>query len=152
MEIDREIQQKKFDNDRHRARVNLLLTASWLTGEMKTFLEPYDITPKQFNILRILRGQHPGTVAIEEVRGRMIDRMSDVSRIIDRLVQKELVAKQPCRNDRRSTRVSITEAGLALLQRVDEQKEQLEASLRRLSDEETRQLNALLDKLRGDIV
>lgn len=137
-----------YQNEWHKLRVNLLTSASWLTHEMHRFLQPYGITQKQFNILRILRG-HKGEVplSILEVRQKMLDRMSDASRIIDRLAQKGLLYKKPCTNDKRTTRILITEAGLQLLSQIDDNYTAMDQLLRGLTLEDARQLNAILDKL-----
>lgn len=151
MRIEEEIRHGQgWDHEWHRLRVNLLYSAGWLTHLARDFLAPFEITPKQFNILRILRLDHPAEIPVLEVRERMIDRMSDVSRLIDRLSQKGLVAKRPCAEDKRSQRVKITPAGLDLLAQVDAQMVELDRVVQRLSAEEAHTLNHLLNKMRGD--
>lgn len=92
MEIEKEIVQSKFENSYQKAIINIVFTQSWLMSNMRQILEPYDITPQQFNVLRILRGQYPKPATLNLVKERIIDKMSDVSRIVDRLVKKTLLS------------------------------------------------------------
>lgn len=150
MKIEEAIQQKKFKSEHHKATVNLMYTASWINSQHKDFFKPYDITVQQFNVLRILRGRYPEPATISLLRERMIDKMSDVSRIVERLKQAGLVSRCECEQDRRQVDIRISDAGLALLARIDESSDQLEMNFSsRLSLEEVQQLNALLDKVRG---
>ncbi|MFT3702224.1 MAG: MarR family transcriptional regulator [Agriterribacter sp.] len=114
----------------------------------KRFFDPEDITPQQFNILRILRGSFPVPISTLKIRERMLDKMSDTSRIVDRLVIKELVDKKPCATDKRLVDISITDKGKALLERLDGKNEEMDALLDGLETEEIMQLNHLLDKIR----
>jgi MarR family multiple gene transcriptional regulator MgrA len=150
MKIQEAIQQKTFANEQHKLRANILHTASWLNCKIKDFLNPYDITAKQFNILRILRGQHPQAIGIMQIRDRMIDKMSDTSRLIERLQKKGLVEKKPSAQDKRQSDVRITPQGLSLLAEIDGKLYGLdEATCSALTDAEAAQLNGLLDKLRN---
>jgi len=149
MKIKDAIQQRKFQNEWHKLRVNLLYSSSWLSGNIKAFIEPFGITQKQFNILRILRGQHPEEITILDIRNRMIDKMSDASRMVDRLAKKDLLLKRPCTEDKRQTRVRISPAGLELLQQIDSEMNRMDEILFNLSEEEAHTLNHLLDKMRG---
>lgn len=146
--LEKEISQSKFENQYHKLRANILFTSGWLRGEIKEFLDPYDITPQQFNILRILRGAQPEYLSTKEICGRMIDKMSDTSRLVDRLQAKGLVYKKQCDFDGRKIRVFITDNGLDLLNKIDAEKHQLNKILKNLSEEEAETLNDLLDKLR----
>lgn len=150
MGIENEIKQKKFSSEYHKLRVNVIHSASWMKGLMKDFLDPFDITQKQFNILRILRGQSKegSGLAIQEIRERMIDKMSDASRLVDRLVAKGLIEKNPCENDKRHNRAKITNKGLELLLLIDKSMNDLDESLAGLKIEEAALLNELLDKMR----
>ena len=151
MRLEEQLQQTTFDNAMHRLRVDILYSAGWLANQIKGFLSPYGITQKQFNILRILRGAHPDMMPIEEVRNRMIDKSSDVSRILDRLISKKLVKKKPCTIDKRSNRVCITDEGLALLREIDSNIQNLDSITNNLNQQEAEQLCALLEKMRvGD--
>ena len=146
--IEERLSQKKFQNPNHKIRVNLLHTASWLKGEVTKFLQPYEITQGQFNILRILRGEYPEAISTLQIRERMIDSKSDTSRMVDRLCKKNLLLKKPCTHDKRLVNVYITEDGLALLEKIDGNMEDLDAVTDNLDERELKLLNYLLDKLR----
>ena len=150
MRLEDAIQTRSFTSEYHRLRVNLLYTTHWLEGQLKGVLDPFGITRKQFNILRILRG-HKGKLplSILDIRERMIDATSDVSRMVDRMDRKGLVKRKPCTQDKRVTRVKITERGLSLLSQIDEHKAELDRVLGELGEKEASQLNQLLDKIRG---
>jgi DNA-binding MarR family transcriptional regulator len=148
MSIEEEIKQEKFSSPHHKAVINLIYTANWLTSRQQDFFKPYNITGQQFNILRILKGQHPKTISATEIKLRMLDKNSDVSRLLDRLVAKNLVVKKACPNDRRAADVSITEEGLSLLKAIDKQQADMDHILT-LSETEAKQLSDLLDKSRG---
>lgn len=148
MNIEDEIQQSKFKSAHQKAIINLIYTTNWFQARHQDFLKPFDITIQQFNILRILRGQHPKSISGTEIKSRMLDRNSDVSRLLDRLATKQLVAKKISADDKRATDVSITEEGLKLLATLDNQPMNIDTFLS-LTDEEALQLSNLLDKSRG---
>lgn len=150
MKIEEAINQKHFRNDWQRATVNLLYTHNWVENKVKTLLKPHGITPQQFNVLRILRGQFPKPVTTSVIRERMLDKMSDASRIVDRLCKKELVERKICPNDKRLVDVVITEKGLKLLKAIDFHTDKLDIAQNNLTQEEAIQLSNLLDKMRGD--
>lgn len=150
MEIEKEIHQQSFRNARQKAMVNLLYTYGWAIEKIKHFLAQEDITHQQYNILRILRGAHPQPLSTLQIRERMLDKMSDTSRIVDRLVLKELVQKSTCPKDKRLVDVVITEKGQALLQKLDEQSDDMDTIMSNLTVEEAGTLSGLLDKLRGN--
>src|SRR5919107_3092423 len=109
MGIEKDIQQMKFRNEYQKAVINLIYTSNWMRERTAGILEEEDITPQQFNILRILRGSHPKPLSTLQIRERMLDKMSDTSRIVDRLVTKGLVKKTTCPQDKRLVDVLITE-------------------------------------------
>lgn len=148
MKIEDEIKQPKFRSNHQKALLNLLYTASWLQGSQQNFFKPFKITAQQFNILRILKGQHPAAISATEIKARMLDKNSDVSRLLDRLVRKNLITKSTCPNDKRATDVTIAEAGLALLETLEKYQNEIDGVLA-LSDAEALQLSDLLDKARG---
>lgn len=149
MGIEKDVQTVKFTNEYHRASVNLIYTYNWLRDRMTFFFEEEDITSQQFNILRILRGSHPQPLSTLQIRERMLDKMSDTSRIVDRLIKKNLVKKLSCKTDRRLVDITITEEGMKLLQRIDEKQDKLDAILKNLTKKEASALSDLLDKIRG---
>lgn len=151
MRLEDEIKQKNpFKTARERAIVNLLFTTNWLVAHQKRTFKPFGITLQQFNVLRILRGQYPNPISTSDIRDRMLDRMSDVSRIVDRLVKKRLVIRKPCKADKRLVDVVINEAGLELLQQIDEDVN-IRSFAQGLNEEQASQLNDLLDQFRSGI-
>jgi MarR family transcriptional regulator, 2-MHQ and catechol-resistance regulon repressor len=149
MRIEKEIHQQTFRNNKQKVMINLLYTYGWLIEQIKTFLAPEDITHQQYNILRILRGSHPKPLSTLQIRERMLDKMSDTSRIVDRLIVKDLVKKSTCPTDKRLVDVVITEKGQELLARLDAQTDVMDHIVGLLSDEEAETLSRLLDKLRN---
>jgi DNA-binding MarR family transcriptional regulator len=148
MGIDKDIHQNKFRNEHQRASLNLLFTYGWMMERIKHFLASEDITPQQFNILRILRGSYPQPLSTLQIRERMLDKMSDTSRIVDRLVLKGFVKKGACKKDRRLVDVIISEKGKALLEQLDARERELDDILGNLTFKEAQTLNELLDKMR----
>ncbi len=149
MEIEKELLQKAFRNNYHKAEVNLFFTYNWLYEHRSKILKQHGLTIQQFNILRILRGQHPKPATIKLLKERMIDKMSDASRIVEKLRTKQLVDRQICKNNRRNVDVYITQSGLDLLNNIDKRNNEMDDFMSRLQSGEVEQLNYLLDKLRG---
>ena len=149
MGIEKDIYQQKFRNDHQRVYINLFYTYGWLMEKIKQILGASDITPQQFNILRILRGSHPTPLSTLQIRERLLDKMSDTSRIVDRLLIKKLVVKKSNRLDKRLVDISITEQGLSLLLMLDERDKEMDSIVNNLSKEEAIQLSILLDKIRA---
>ena len=147
MSLESDIQQK-FRNESQKAILNILYTSYFIQDKMNMLFKEYDITRQQYNVLRILRGQHPGHASVNLIRDRMLDKMSDASRIVERLRLKELVIRKSAEKDERAVEVTITDAGLKLLAEMQEAVDKFESLLNSLSEEETRQLNILLDKIR----
>ena len=144
--IEDEIRQKKFTSVHQKAVINLIYTSNWLQNLQQEFFKSFGITGQQFNILRILKGQSPGSISGTEIKSRMLDRNSDVSRLLDRLASKNLITKQTCPNDKRASDVRITAEGLALLNEINKTRKQ--DRVLSLSDEEAERLSDLLDKAR----
>ena len=149
MGIEKEIHQQNFRNQRQKALINLLYTYGWAIERIKIFLAQEDITHQQYNILRILRGAHPQPLSTLQIRERMLDKMSDTSRIVDRLIVKELVKKSTCNRDKRLVDVEITEKGQELLKKLDARADDMDSMVNGLSEEEAETLSYLLDKLRS---
>lgn len=148
MGIQKEIKQSQFRNERLKGLVNIIFTYGWAKNKIKKNLKPYGITMQQFNVLRILNGQYPKPISTSEIRTRMLDKMSDASRIVDRLCKKGLAERQDCTHDKRLVDVLITEHGRHLISIIDEKAEIFDQLLGNLSEEEALQLNELLDKIR----
>ena len=149
MRIEEEIHQKKFRNEYQKASINLIYTNNWLTTKQKRFFAEHDITLQQYNVLRILRGQYPGSISTSAIRGRMLDRSSDASRIVDRLTKQGLVEKKICPTDKRLVDVTISEKGLKLLEKIDQSIDELDHAVGNLTVGEAQELNRLLDKIRS---
>jgi len=148
MGIEQDISQAKFRSIYQKATINFIYTFNWMNEKIKNMLDQYDITPQQFNILRILRGAGK-PISTLQIRQRMLDKMSDTSRIVDRLIKKELVKKVVCEGDRRLVDVSISDNGLQLLERIDLLQDEMDAVFKNLTDDEVIMLNNLLDKIRS---
>jgi DNA-binding MarR family transcriptional regulator len=148
MGIEKDISQSKFRNEYQKATINLIYTFNWMNERIKTMLDKYDITPQQFNILRILRGAGK-PISTLQIRQRMLDKMSDTSRIVDRLLKKELVRKVICEGDRRLVDVTISESGLKLLESIDAHQDDMDSVFKNLDEEQAATLNILLDKIRS---
>lgn len=148
MKIEDEIKQQKFKTPHQKAVLNLIYTTSWMQGRQKDIFKPFGITLQQFNILRILRGQHPNSTSATEIKSRMLDKNSDVSRLLDRLLAKKVITKRVSPNDKRAADVNLTEEGLELLKAIDKKQAQIDNVLL-LTEEEALILSDLLDKSRG---
>lgn len=150
MGIEEDIKQgKKYDNVYEKLIVNILFTNGWIIDEQSRIFKPYGITTPQYNVLRILRGQYPDACTVNTIIDRMLDRMSNASRIVDRLENKELVERKVCKTDRRAKDVLITEKGLAILNGVDNAMILWMKKLELVTDKEAHQMNDSLDKLRS---
>lgn len=148
MTIEQAIKQKTpFKNEWHRAMVNLFFTSNWVGDQVKNQLKSHDITPQQYNVLRILRGAG-GPISTSDIRDRLLDKMADASRMVERLCQKKLVERNVCPYDKRLVDVVITVEGANLLAEIDQHQEMLGSPLNTLTEEEAKTLNDLLDKLR----
>ncbi|HEY8734338.1 MAG TPA: MarR family transcriptional regulator [Puia sp.] len=147
MTLEKDINQHVFRSEYQKSIINLIYTFNWVNEKLNRSFEPFEITQQQFNILRILRGAAEPLSTLQ-IRQRMLDKMSDTSRIVDRLVKKGLVKKSVCREDRRLVDVLLTDKGKKLLQTMDGLNEEMESIFKYLNEEEARQLNILLDKIR----
>jgi MarR family 2-MHQ and catechol resistance regulon transcriptional repressor len=150
MGIEKDIQQSKFRSPHQKAAINLIYTLGWMKDQMKSFFDEEDITPQQFNILRILRGSFPTPLSTLQIRERMLEKMSDTSRIVDRLITKGLVKKLTCKADKRLVDVIITDKGKKLLERLDTRQDEMDSILQNISTEEAEVLSNLLDKIRNN--
>lgn len=148
MGIEKDIQQAKFRNAHQKAGINLIYTLAWLKEKTKLIFEAEGITSQQFNILRILRGSFPQPLSTLQIRERMLEKMSDTSRIVDRLIAKGLVKKITCKQDRRLVDVIITDKGKKLLDRLDTRQDEIDGVLSNLSEKDANILSDLLDKIR----
>lgn len=150
MAIEDEIRQGKFASEYHKAAINILLTSAWVYRNNAARLKPFSITPEQFNVMRILRGSMPLPMRLADIACRMIDRSSNATRLVEKLRTKGLVKRERCEDNRREVDISITDKGLAILKKIDDQEQEWVATLKGITPAEARELNRLLDKLRTD--
>ncbi len=148
MSIEKDINQQKFRSEYQKSVINLIFTYHWMNEQVKKVFDQYEVTSQQFNILRILRGAGV-PISTMQIRQRMLDKMSDTSRIVDRLIKKGLVKKNTCKSDRRLVDVVITAKGKKLLEKLDLNAVQMDSVMKNLSMTEAKSLNQLLDKIRS---
>lgn len=146
--IEEEIKQNKFKSEYQKALINLFYTTNWISAYHKKFFSKYDLSPEQFNVLRILRGQNPKPSSIQLINERMLDKMSNVSRLVEKLRLKGLISRHASKGDRRQVDVKISDKGLELLSQMDAELDILQKNNQNISEAEASKLNAILDKLR----
>ena len=149
MRIEEEIKQATFKSIYQKAFINVVYTAGWIQVQEAAIFRKFGLTLPQFNILRILRGQHPQPATVNLLIERMLDKTSNASRIVDKLEMKGLVTRTQCEHDRRTVDVLITKLGLNLLKTIDQKGEDVITGLNNLTEEEAVVLNRLLDKIRS---
>ncbi len=150
MGIEEDLKQgKEYENPYEKLIVNIMFTNSWLMDQQNQIFKPFGLTAPQYNVLRILRGQYPEPCTVNTLIERMIDRMSNASRIVDRLEVKDMVERTVCKTDRRAKDVLITERGLLLLEKVDAALEQWLGTLDEVSADKAAEMSLNLDLLRG---
>jgi len=148
MGFEEDIKQTKKINDYQKGIANLVLTYNHVISQLESFIDEYDLTLPQYNILRILRGQHPAPSTNNLIKERIIHRNSDVTRIIDRLISKGLVERTGCCDDRRKVDILISQEGLRILNEIDNRIDVIENLLSGLDSSEIATFNSLLDKIR----
>lgn len=150
MKIEDAIMQKRFKSEFHKAHINVLFTAAWLSQQTTKLLKPFNISWQQFNILRILRGMHPQPATIKQLTERMIDKMSNASRLVEKLKQKGLVERLACEHDRRRVDIVITSKGLELIDVASKViDDSIDKDMKRISPQQALLLNDILDRLRN---
>lgn len=148
MTIETAIKQSKFASPYHKLLVNITYTANWLMNRQMEILRPFELSPQQYNVLRILKGSYPESMHVQDISERMLDKTSNTSRLIDKLASKELVFKRLCRNDRRAVDIVITGSGLELLETTTPLIVSLEEFLHHICPEEVEKLSNVLDSFR----
>jgi len=149
MGIEQDIQQPNFRNEFQKMGINLLFTANWLNEHIGKILSDEGVTQQQYNILRILRGSATPLSTLK-IRERMLDKMSDTSRIVDRLIAKELVVKNTCEKDKRLVDITLSPKGISLVDQLDQYNERIDALLKGINESEAQLMNQILDKIRID--
>lgn len=149
MTIEKAINQKQFANPHQKMMVNIAYTHSYLAGIINNDLKPYGLSAEQYNVLRILRGVHPDFLSVWEITARMINKMSNASRLVEKLRKKELVERKISVEDKRLVDITITKKGLKLLKQIDENLSDMQNIFGHLSVEEVECVSSILDKLRA---
>lgn len=148
MKIQQAIKQGVFKSEYQKLVINIIYTGSWIGQQTADLLKPHNLTIQQYNVLRILRGQYPQPATVNLIIERMLDKMSNASRIVDKLIEKDLVSRNYSKDDRRCVDVIITSKGLKLLEEIDKEEKYWYRRFTTLSETEAAKLNSLLDKLR----
>jgi len=148
MKLQEAIRTDNFRSEQHKATLNIMYTAYWLKTHVSAVMKEHGITTEQFNVMRILRGKHPEAMCIKDISSRMLEKSSNVPRIIDRLVAKKLVKRSTSREDKRETLIVLTETGLAQLSIVNEALEKRTPEILELSEDDAQKLNRILDDMR----
>ena len=148
VKLEEALKSTRFRDPQQKAALNCLYTAWWLKSIISRELKAYDLTLEQYNVLRILRGKHPEQMCVRDIATRMMEKNSNVPRIIDRLVGKKWVKRATSAIDKRETVNNLTPAGLQVLEQATSKMDELFKGILTLSDGEANQLNDLLEKLR----
>ncbi len=150
MSLQDAIQQKKFRSENQKVIINILYTHNHLVGRLNELFKNYDITRQQFNVLRIIRGQQPEPAGINLIKDRMIDKMSDASRIVERLRVKDLITRIASKTDKRAAEIRLTPKGEELLKSLEDPIAKFDNELLEITEDEAKLLNTLLDKIHGN--
>ncbi len=148
MRLEEAIKTTRFADEKHKASLNLLYTTYWLKNQISKEMKSNGLTFEQFNIMRILRGSHPEQMCIKDIADRMIEKSSNVPRIIDRLIIKKLVKRTTSKVDKRETLVSLSDKGMLTLEDASKLTHHLTSNVIGLNEEEAFTLNELLEKMR----
>ena len=149
MGISEDLKQRTFASETSKSVVNIIFTGNWMMQQMHDLLKPFGLTPQQYNVLRILRGQQNNPMTVLAITERMMDKMSNASRLVDKLLDKNLVLRRECPKDRRAVDVIILPAGMTLLAEIDQVQKQWEMTFGEIGEDKMDQLNILLDEFRN---
>ncbi len=149
MNLEQSISQAKFDSEQEKLMINVIYSANLLNLITTRLFKPFDLSLQQYNVLRILRGQKGSSIALMEIENRMLDKSSNVSRLVDKLISKDLVNRSVCSEDRRRIEILITSNGMSILKEIDAILSEMNSKLKELiSDDDANQTNRILDHLR----
>ena len=149
MKLEDEIKQSKFVNERQKAIINIIYTANWISSVQHKLFKKNNLTAPQYNVLRILRGHAPEALTVSSIQERMLDKMSNASRLVDKLVEKGFALRTINDVDRRQVDVTITEKGLAILEKIAPDLNKFHDETMAINEEEAEIMNKVLDKIRG---
>jgi DNA-binding MarR family transcriptional regulator len=152
VKLEEAIKSNRFKGEKHKALINVMYSAYWIRNNLSIILKEFGVTLEQFNVLRILNGKHPEPMNVKDIASRIIEKSSNVPRIIDRLVAKKLAKRSPSKEDKRETMVSITENGINLLMEAVKLVDQNREQTINLTENEAKIINDLLEKMREDVV
>ena len=148
MKIEQALKMTTFSSPNHKAGLNILYTAWWLKTQVSKELKNFGLTHEQYNVLRILKGKHPESICVKDIACRMIERNSNVPRIVDRLVAKEYVERSTSEIDKRETVIKLTDSGIEILLAANQRVDKMFSNCVKLDDKEAVQVNDLLEKMR----
>ncbi len=148
MKLEQAIKSKAITNSKERAILNIFFTNNWLQANMQAYFKKYDLTIQQYNALRIIRGQLPQPATVAIIKERMMDKMSDASRITDRLEKLGFVTRVVCKDDKRRVHIHLTQKGVELMNKMDQTIVETQDLMKKLNEEELASLNIILDKIR----
>jgi DNA-binding MarR family transcriptional regulator len=150
MKLEDEIKQKRpFKSEIAKLILNIQFTSSFFSGIISEKLKPFGLSPQQYNVLRILKGNHPKSYCNQEITSRMLDKSSNATRIVDKLVEKKLVSRTEDSADRRLVNINITDTGIKLLKEIDKMLAEHERTMKPFNEEKAKLMNEWLDELRG---
>jgi DNA-binding MarR family transcriptional regulator len=150
MKLENEIKQTKpFRSEIQKLMLNISFTSSWLNSQFTSLLKPYGISPPQYNVLRILKGKYPDSYCNQDITQRMIDKSSNATRIVDKLIEKKLASRNENNSDRRLVNIMITKKGLDLLKVIEKNTQEKQFTFNGMNEEKAKLMNEWLDELRG---
>jgi DNA-binding MarR family transcriptional regulator len=150
MSLEQSISQPKFDSEQEKLMINVIYSANLLNLITTRLFKPFDLSPQQYNVLRILRGQKGDSIALMDIEHRMLDKSSNVSRLIDKLISKDLIVRSVSSEDRRRIEILINDNGISVLEKIDLILAKMNSKLKDLiSDEDAQKTNRILDQLRN---
>lgn len=148
MKLEDALKTTRFADEIHKATLNLLYSSYWLRNHFSQSIKELGITTEQFNVLRILKGKHPESMCVKDIACRIIEKNSNVPRILDRLHAKDLIERNPSNEDKRETIITLTDAGIDLLNQANAVMNNVGERIIGIDNAEAAHLNALLEKMR----
>ena len=149
MTIEEAIYQTKFTDEYEKVDINLMYTTNWMNAQKHQHIKEFDISWQQFNILRILRGQKGKPAPLKLITERMLDKMSNTSRLVEKMVKKQLLERNQCPDNRRQVDISLTKKGLQVCNKVSDIIVKVRIDNLRITKKEAMELNRILNKIRS---
>ena len=149
MSLEQSISQSKFDSEQEKLMINVIYSANLLNLITSRLFKPYELSPQQYNVLRILSGEEGESIALMDIEHRMLDKSSNVSRLVDKLISKDLINRSISSKDRRRIEIVITSRGVSVLKEIDVILSEMNSKIKAIiSDDNAKQTNRILDQLR----